>query len=179
MAKITKKIKRIKVDADKCNGCRGCEMVCAGFHSVPKYSVINPARSRIKIVRHPTSDIWLPVFAGEYTAAECMGRETYIIDGKEYSDCDFCRAACPARDRFKEPDSGLPLRCDMCESDPPLEIPKCVEWCINDVLTYEEREEEVEEQVEMEDVETGLAALVDKYGWEKMKDTFARMQLKD
>jgi len=54
-----------------------------------------------------------------------------------------------------------------------------VQWCLEDVLTYEEREEEVEEQVEMEDVETGLAALVDKYGWEKMKDTFARMQLKD
>ena len=91
----------------------------------------------IKIVRHPTADIWLPVFAGEYTASECMGRETYLIDGKEYADCDFCRAACPARDRFKEPDSGLPLRCDMCENDPPLEVPKCVEWCISDVLTYE------------------------------------------
>jgi benzoyl-CoA reductase subunit BamC len=179
MAKITKKIKRIKVDADKCNGCRGCEMVCAGFHSVPKYNTINPARSRIKIVRHPTADIWLPVFAGEYTASECMGRETYLIDGKEYADCDFCRAACPARDRFKEPDSGLPLRCDMCENDPPLEVPKCVEWCISDVLTYEEVEEEVEESVEMEDVEFGLAAMVDKYGWDKMKDAFGRMQLKD
>ena len=26
MAKIKKKIKKIKIDADKCNGCRGCEI---------------------------------------------------------------------------------------------------------------------------------------------------------
>jgi len=179
MAKITKKIKRIKVDADKCNGCRGCEIVCSAFHSNPKYNTINPARSRIKVVRHPTRDIWLPVFAGEYTASECMGRETYLIDGKEYDDCTFCRASCPARERFKEPDSGLPLRCDMCENDPPLEVPKCVEWCLSDVLTYEELEEEVEEQVEMEDVEAGLISMVDKFGWSKIKDTVTRMSQKE
>ena len=46
-----------------------------------------------------------------------MGRDKYIIDGKEYEECDFCRAVCPSRDLFKEPDSGLPLKCDMCEDD--------------------------------------------------------------
>ena len=60
-------------------------------------------------------DIYIPVFAGEYTAAECTGRDKYIIDGKEYDECGFCRASCPSRDLFKEPDSGLPLKCDMCE----------------------------------------------------------------
>ena len=88
------------------------------------------------------------MFAGEYAPAECMGRDVYLIDGKEYDECGFCRAACPSRDIFKEPDSGLPLKCDMCEGE---EKPKCVEWCLNDVLTYEEREEEVEEEVEMEE----------------------------
>jgi len=121
---------------------------------------------------------WLPVFAGEYTPAECMGRDVYVIDGKEYEECDFCRAACPSRDLFKEPDSGLPLKCDMCESDPPLEKPKCVEICLNDVLTYEEREEEVEEGVEMEAVEAGLASMIDKYGIQAIADTVARMAQK-
>lgn len=178
MAKIKKKVKSIKVDADKCNGCRGCEIVCSAFHSTPKYSTINPARSRIQIIRHPLKDIWLPIFAGEYTPAECMGRDKYIIDGKEYDECSFCRAACPSRDIFKEPDSGLPLKCDMCESDPPLDKPKCVEWCINDVLTYEEREEEVEESVEMEAVEAGLTSMVDKYGFATIAETIARMSQK-
>ncbi|MBN2402946.1 MAG: (4Fe-4S)-binding protein [Spirochaetes bacterium] len=179
MAKIKKKIKTIKVDADKCNGCRTCEVVCSAFHSSPKWSVINPARSRIQIIRHPLKNIWLPVFAGEYAPAECMGRDKYIIDGKEYDECAFCRASCPSRDLFKEPDSGLPLKCDMCEDDPPREKPLCVEWCLNDVLIYEEREEEVEEGVEMEDVEAGLTSMVDKYGLEKVAETITRMSQKE
>jgi len=178
MAKIKKKIKTIKVDADKCNGCRGCEIVCSAFHSIPRYSSNNPARSRIQIIRHPLKDIWLPIFAGEYTPAECMGRDKYIIDGKEYDECTFCRATCPSRDIFKEPDSGLPLKCDMCEDDPPREKPMCVEWCLNEVLTYEEREEEVEESVEMEDVETGLSSMIDKYGMDKIADAITRMSQK-
>jgi benzoyl-CoA reductase subunit BamC len=178
MAKIKKKIKTIKVDADKCNGCRGCEIVCSAFHSTPRYSSNNPARSRIQIIRDPLKDIWLPVFAGEYTPAECMGRDKYIIDGKEYDECTFCRATCPSRDIFKEPDSGLPLKCDMCEDDPPREKPMCVEWCLNEVLTYEEREEEVEEGLEAEDVEVGLSSMIDKYGMDKITDALARMSQK-
>lgn len=174
MAKIKKKIKTIKIDADKCNGCRGCEIICSAFHASPKYSSINPARSRIQIITDRLNNKWLPVFAGEYAPAECMGRDIYIIDGKEYLECDFCRASCPSRSLFKEPDSGLPLRCDMCEGE---DKPKCVEWCINDVLTYEEREEEVEEEAKPEDVEIGLSALIDKYGLDKIADTVARMSV--
>ncbi len=173
MAKIKKKIRTIRIDADKCNGCRGCEIICSAFHSTPKYSSVNPARSRIQIIRHPLKDIWLPVFAGEYAPAECMGRDKYVIDGKEYEECAFCRAACPSRDLFKEPDSGLPLKCDMCEGEE--EGPLCVRWCLNDVLTLEEREEEVEEQAEITDVEAGLVALIDKYGLDKIEGAVARL----
>jgi len=179
MAKIKKKIKTITIDADKCNGCRGCEIICSAYHATPRYSSNNPARSRIQIITNRLENKWLPVFAGEYAPAECMGRDKYLIDGKMYDECDFCRAVCPSRDLFKEPDSGLPLKCDMCESDPPLEKPKCVEWCLNDVLIYEEREEEVEEEVKMEDIEIGLASLVNKYGMNKVIDTVARMSKKD
>ena len=84
-----------------------------------------------------------------------MGRDKYVIDGKEYDECNFCRASCPSRKLFKEPDSGLPLKCDMCEGE---EEPLCVKWCINDALICEEREEEVEEEEEVKpgDVEIGL-----------------------
>jgi len=164
--KKTKIIKTIRIDVDKCNGCRACEVICSAFHAAPKYSSNNPARSRIQIIRDPLKDIYVPVYAGEYTVAECAGRDKYTIDGKEYDD-------------FKEPDSGLPLKCDMCESDPPLEEPLCVQWCLSDALIYEEREEEVEEEVEQEELEIGLDSLVDKYGLEKLMDTVARMSEKD
>jgi benzoyl-CoA reductase subunit BamC len=178
MAKVKKMIKTIKIDVDKCNGCRACELICSAFHATPKYSSNNPARSRIRLVREPVRDVYLPVYAGEYTKAECAGRDKYVIDGKEYTECDFCRASCPSRDFFKEPDSGLPLKCDMCEDDPPQEKPLCVQWCLNDALTYEVREEEVEEEEKPGDAETGLEAMVDKYGLQKVIDTVARLKQK-
>ncbi len=169
-----KKIKTIKVDVDKCNGCRACEVICSAFHAAPKYSSNNPARSRVRVIREPIKDIYVPVYAGEYAKAECMGRDKYVIDGKEYEECAFCRAACPSRDLFKEPDSGLPLKCDMCEGE---EEPLCVKWCQVDALTYEEREEEGEEETKPEDVEMGLESLVDKYGLEKVIDTVTRLSM--
>jgi len=35
-------VKRIKIDADKCNGCRGCEIICSAIHAQPKFSSVNP-----------------------------------------------------------------------------------------------------------------------------------------
>jgi benzoyl-CoA reductase subunit BamC len=67
----------------------------------------------------------------------------------------------------------------MCEDDPPQEKPLCVQWCLNNALTYEEREEEVEEDVKPGDVELGLESMVDKYGMQKVIDTVARMSKKE
>ena len=172
-------IKTINIDVDKCNGCRACEAVCSAFHAIPKYSSNNPARSRIRVLHEPLKDIYIPVYAGEYTASECTGRDKYTIDGKEYDECAFCRASCSSRDLFKEPDSGLPLKCDMCESDPPLDVPKCVKWCITDALTYVEREVDEEEETGSDDVEVGLESLANKHGLEKLIETLAKMAKKD
>ena len=177
--KKKKIVKVIKIDADKCNGCRACEVVCSAFHAKPQYSSNNPARSRIRLVTEPLKDIFVPVLAGEYAKAECTGRYKYVMDGKEHDECSFCRAPCPSRDYFKEPDSGLPLECDMCENDPSLEEPMCVQWCLNDTLTYEEREEEEEEEEKPGEMEIGLESLVDKYGLEKIVDAVARMSQGD
>jgi benzoyl-CoA reductase subunit BamC len=174
--KEKKIVKTIKIDVDKCNGCRACEVICSSFHADPKYSSNNPARSRIRVIREPLSDIYVPVYAGEYTPSECAGRDKYIIDGKEYDECAFCRASCPSRPEFKEPDSGLPLKCDMCEGE---EEPLCVKWCLADALIYEEREAEAGEEETRESLETGLESLADKYGLQKLMDTIARMSEKD
>jgi len=49
--KKKKIVKTIKIDVDKCNGCRACEAVCSAFHATPKYSSNNPSRSRIRVIR--------------------------------------------------------------------------------------------------------------------------------
>ena len=133
--------------------------------------------SRIRVIRDPIADIYVPVYAGEYAVAECAGRDKYTIDGKEYDECAFCRASCPSRDLFKEPDSGLPLKCDMCESDPPLENPMCVQWCLNEALIYEEREVEAGEENKQDELEIGLESLANKYGLHKIMDIVTRMSL--
>jgi benzoyl-CoA reductase subunit BamC len=177
--KTAKVVKTIRIDVDKCNGCRACEVICSAFHAAPQYSSNNPARSRIRVIHDPIRDIYVPVYAGEYAVAECAGRDRYVIDGKEYDECAFCRASCPSRDLFKEPDSDLPLKCDMCESEPPLEAPMCVQWCLAEALVYEEREEVVEEEETPEEVEIGIEAMAHKYGWQKVIDTISRLSKKE
>jgi len=64
----------------------------------------------------------------------------------------------------------------MCEGE---DEPLCVKWCLVDALKVEEREEEVEEQIEQEDLEIGLEALADKFGMDKIKDALLRMNEPD
>ena len=175
MSGQTKKklVREIKVDVEKCIGCRACEVACSGFHANPKYSSFNPSRSRIRVVLDLPNDVYVPLRAGEYTSAECTGRQTFKIGGKSYSECSFCPASCPSRDLFKEPDSGLPLKCDMCEGE---QTPLCVQVCRPGSLTYEEREEEgVEAEPTLGEVEIGLKSLLDKHGAQKVMDIMARL----
>ncbi len=176
---VKKKVKSITVDLDKCNGCRACEIACAAFHATPKYSSFNPSRSRIRMVINERNDEWVAVRSTDYARAECMGRNTYTVEGKEYSECNFCGAICPARDFFKEPDSGLPLKCDMCGDDPE-QVPMCVQICSRDALTYSERDELVKEEGEptRSELEIGVAALLEKHGLEKVANTLVRIARK-
>ena len=90
-------------------------------------------------------------------------------------DCSFCRVSCPTRAYFKEPDSGLPLTCDRCESDPPLEESMCVHVCRVVTLSEEEREEEAPEEEMQDEMKIGLEAVANQFGLDKIIDTVVRM----
>jgi len=125
-------------------------------------------------------DAYVPIRAGDYTPVECNGRHIYTINGKEYRECSFCRVACPTRGYFKDPDTGLPLECDMCESNPPLEEPWCIKVCGSGALTYIERSVEItKKDVEREEIIIGLETLADKFGIQRVIDTVARMSEKN
>lgn len=168
-------IKTIKVNVDRCVGCRACEMACSGLHATPKYSSFNPARSRIRVVLDLVNDVYLPVRAGDFATSECSGRLSFIIRGREYSECSFCSVSCPSRDRFREPDSALPLKCDMCEQVSPDAPPLCVQVCRPGALSYEERLEEREQAAVAGGVEQGVGSLVDRHGLKKVQDAAARL----
>lgn len=96
-------------------------------------------------------------------------------------ECGFCPASGTSRDFFKGPDSGLPLKCDMCETDPPLPGPMCVQACESGVLAYVEGKEDVtEEQAQKRqgEMETGLTAFIDGHGLANVLDAPARMSRK-
>ncbi|MBI5920300.1 MAG: (4Fe-4S)-binding protein [Betaproteobacteria bacterium] len=172
-----KTVKEIKVNIDKCTGCRACEMACSAYHAQPRYSSVNPARSRIRVVANELNDEYVPIRAGDYTPAECNGRHVYTINGKDYSECSFCGASCPSRNYFVEPDSGLPLKCDMCESVPPLAEPMCVAVCESGALTYVERAEprKEKEQDKRGQMEVGLESLVNQFGMKAVFEGLTRM----
>lgn len=170
----TRVVKEIKADIDKCTGCRACEMACSAFHAMPRYSSINPSKSRIRVVVDELTDEYVPIRAGNYTRTGCDGRHFYTIDGKRYSECSFCRASCPTRDHFIEPDSGFALKCDMCESVPPLALPMCVEVCEPGCLTYAERAEERDKE-SPEVMEAGLEKLISEYGLQAVIDNLERV----
>jgi benzoyl-CoA reductase subunit BamC len=152
-------------------------MACSAYHAKPRYSSINPSQARIRVVTDELNDEYVPIRAGDYTPSECNGRHIYVINGKEYSECSFCGASCPSRDYFIEPDSGLPLKCDMCESVPPLAEPMCVQVCEADALTYVEREVERDEkpQEERGEIEIGLEFLVNHYGIKAVNESLNQM----
>ena len=167
VAITTKTVKEISIDLAKCTGCRACEMACSAFHARPRYSSINPAKSRIRVVTDEINDEYVPVYAGYLARTECDGRHFYEVNGKRYSECSFCRAACPSRDFFIEPDSGLPMKCDMCEEEPPLAEPLCVTVCEPGCLTYGLRQlkpEASETEPKEASLEIGLEALMKQHG---------------
>jgi benzoyl-CoA reductase subunit BamC len=63
----------------------------------------------------------------------------------------------------------------MCEDE---NEPLCVKWCLAKALTYEERDEEREEEPQLGELDTGLEALVNRHGLQKVIDTVARLSKK-
>ena len=47
----------------------------------------------------------------------------------------------------------------------------CVQWCLNEALTYEEREEAETAKDKGKDKEESVRYLIEKYGWKDIQDT--------
>ena len=120
---------RIKIDHTRCIGCKLCEVVCSLHHT----DSANPWRSRIRVFIN--EEFCLPVIAGPYTEAACNSKGIVLVEGREIDECVVCRASCPAKSVFKEPDTAIPLKCDFCGEPPD---PQCVRWCAADALSLVE-----------------------------------------
>lgn len=117
---------RIKIDHDKCTGCRHCEIACSLNHV---QNTANPRRARIRVMRDHNR--YFPVIAGPFVDAACTSKVFVEIGGLQYDMCAVCRASCPEKPYFIEAETDIPLKCDFCGIPP---SPSCVRWCNSGAL---------------------------------------------
>lgn len=113
---------KLRIDMEMCIGCRRCELACSLNH-YDKDSV-NPKKSRIRA--WIKDDKIYPVVSGPFNNAACTSKHEIMIGDRVYDGCSVCRAPCPEKSWFQEPDTGILLKCDFCGE--PAD-PNCVKWC--------------------------------------------------
>ena len=129
--------KFVSVDPSKCTGCGICEYACV---LEKDEEILNPIRSRIRVVR------MTPMFNFALACRFCedakcvtacpekalsQSEQTGIIMVKENKckGCDWCIQACPHGGITIHSDTGKAVACDLCGGEP-----KCVEFCPEEAL---------------------------------------------
>jgi Fe-S-cluster-containing hydrogenase component 2 len=124
--------KVLKIDHEKCTGCRTCEQVCTLKHD----GVINPMRSRIRIVKWDMEGLYIPMTCQQCQDAPCMvGCPVGAISRNDemnrvevdYDICIGCRtcvSVCPFGAMNFNPIDRKVAKCDLCDGDP-----QCARFC--------------------------------------------------
>lgn len=131
--------KILVIDADKCNGCRICEMYCSITHS----GMCNPETSRIRIIKHEEGAVFIPTVCHQCETplcAQACPTNAIVKDGEtrlvfikteECIGCEACITACPLGGLSLDPVTLMPLMCDLCDGDP-----ICVKTCPTVALQF-------------------------------------------
>ena len=127
------------IDADKCNGCRVCEIYC----SFNKTKTCNPTMSRVSVIKWETEGINTPVLCMQCDEAPCMSvcpvsaisknleYATVVIDRKVCIGCKLCMMICPFGAISVDSIEGKVVKCDLCEGDP-----MCAKMCSTGAITF-------------------------------------------
>lgn len=78
------------------------------------------------------------MIVGSLIETACEPQLVQVADGREFDGCVFCRAICPVKPFFKDPETGLPLACDLCL--------QCESVCINEALVLVREEQDKEQE---------------------------------
>lgn len=138
---------RLLVEAEKCTGCRNCELFC----SLKNFGEVNPARARIHVVRSQTDNIitTVPVVCQQCDEPLCMEMcpagalsrhprtNAVVVDHDRCLGCRTCTQVCPFGAPSVDPRHGKSEKCDLCGGDP-----TCVKLCSQDALKFVHAEEE-------------------------------------
>ncbi len=138
-AKTQRLHKIIVCDIEKCNGCGICEYVC----SVTKEKVINPKKSRIRVLRiEPFLNIALACRKCEKPTCEracpkkavkVLSDGSIVIDKDKCDGCGWCIETCEFGAMRLHLENRIVFACDFCND---LGGPQCVEYCPKKALKY-------------------------------------------
>jgi Fe-S-cluster-containing hydrogenase component 2 len=133
--------KVLKIDHEKCTGCRLCELVCAVRHD----GISNPVRSRIKVIKWEADGVYVPMSCQQCQDAPCMvgcpvgalSRDENLgrvaVDYDLCIGCRTCVSVCPfGAMGFNTVDRRV-IKCDLCDGDP-----QCVRFCEVKAVDYVE-----------------------------------------
>jgi carbon-monoxide dehydrogenase iron sulfur subunit len=136
--------KVLYIDYQRCTGCRTCEMVCAVKHD----GVLNPIRSRIKVMKWEAEGLYVPVTCQQCQDAPCMNvcpvkaisRDDEMgcveVDYDACIGCRSCVTVCPfGAMNFNTIDRQV-FKCDLCDGDP-----QCVRFCDVGAVQFIDAEE--------------------------------------
>ncbi len=124
----------ILVDAEKCNGCRLCEMACSMIH----VGRCSPGHSRIRILRFADGGYHVPLLCHACEEAPCIkccpmnarqrtAKGAVVTDEERCIGCRACLYICPFAAPAVNPDTGRTMTCDLCAEDGAG--PWCVKAC--------------------------------------------------
>ncbi len=133
--------KVLMIDAEKCSGCRLCELACA-FN---KEKRIIPILGRVNVFQNYEQGLSVPVVCTQCEEAPCIrvcptealyrDPETNAVKVKEEKciGCKMCTQACPYGAVVFIPEKKVVIKCDLCDGDP-----VCVKFCPTGAIKYEE-----------------------------------------
>lgn len=136
----------LKVETEKCTGCRTCESFCSFHHE----RAIWPGRSRITILAESDEGPFTPNICRQCGALEWPEGETapcaeacpvdaitlndvlgaWVVDVDVCIGCGDCEQACPYGAIFVDEELGVSLKCDLCGGEP-----ECAAMCPTGAVT--------------------------------------------
>lgn len=125
----------IKVNWEKCTGCRRCEVACAFFHT----GRVNRQKSRIKVLNLYELGLDGPVVCNQCQERFCMrcpdnalslGKDGQVIVSPTVCTlCEICEKLCPIG--AIEIYDDIVYVCDLCGGKP-----KCIDVCSEGAIEY-------------------------------------------
>lgn len=139
--------KQLKIDPEKCSGCRSCELACVLVND----GELNPSRSRIAVVSFLEGRYTLPYnfpsTCKQCADAPCMTAcpveaisrtnnvtKVIAIDNDICIGCKQCVKVCPFGAMLFDQGEKIPFKCELCSGEP-----ACVSICPTDAIVFVNR----------------------------------------